>query len=203
VTEKQQLHDLVDQLPESETVAAARYLQFLIAHEEAPVDPGMLSRIDAARAEPKFPPTLAAGSRVWTEHGFQGLGPREGPKVDIAANQGGTIAHTEKPDHTRDQLLYVVRWDNGQVSKHYDKDLFCIGHFQCRAEFEAAIKPTGDVRLTVGPAGGFRNAEFELEYDGHAQTAEVDDRWLWFECIEPIVKKLGLKISPNRLPKRG
>jgi hypothetical protein len=50
VTEKQQLHELVDQLPESETVAAARYLQFLITQEEAPVDPDMLKRIDAARA---------------------------------------------------------------------------------------------------------------------------------------------------------
>ena len=50
MTEKQQLHDLVDQLPESERVAAARYLQFLIAQEEAPVDSDMLKRIDAARA---------------------------------------------------------------------------------------------------------------------------------------------------------
>jgi hypothetical protein len=48
---KQQLHELVDQLPESEAVAAARYLEFLIAHDEAPVDPDMLKRIDAARAQ--------------------------------------------------------------------------------------------------------------------------------------------------------
>lgn len=48
---KQQLHELVDRLPESETGAAARYLEFLIVHDEAPVDPEMLQRIDAARAE--------------------------------------------------------------------------------------------------------------------------------------------------------
>ena len=150
----------------------------------------------------QFPPTLAAGNRVWTDHGFQDHGPSEGPRVDIAANQGGIVTHTEKPYHTMDQLLYVVRWDNGEVSKHYDKELFCIGHFQNRGDFEAAIRPTGEVSLTVGPAGGFRNAEFELEYDGHAQTAEVTDRRLWLECIEPVVKRLGLKISTTKL-KRG
>ena len=49
---KQQLHELVDRLPASEAVAAARYLEFLIGHDEAPVDPDMLKRIDAARAHP-------------------------------------------------------------------------------------------------------------------------------------------------------
>ena len=48
---KQQLHELVDRLPESETGAAARYLEFLLAHDEAPLDPEMLERIDAARAQ--------------------------------------------------------------------------------------------------------------------------------------------------------
>ncbi|MBI4904636.1 MAG: hypothetical protein HY820_13425 [Acidobacteria bacterium] len=47
--DKQQLHHLVDQLPESELSAAARYLEFLLSHE-APVDPEMLARIDQARA---------------------------------------------------------------------------------------------------------------------------------------------------------
>jgi hypothetical protein len=47
---KQQLHELIDRLPESETGAAARYLEFLLAHEEAPIDAEMLRRIDAARA---------------------------------------------------------------------------------------------------------------------------------------------------------
>ena len=47
---KQQLHELIDRLPESETGAAVRYLEFLLAHAEAPIDAGMLQRIDAARA---------------------------------------------------------------------------------------------------------------------------------------------------------
>jgi hypothetical protein len=49
---KQQLHELIDRLPESETVAAARYLEFLLAHDESPIDAEMLQRIDAARAHP-------------------------------------------------------------------------------------------------------------------------------------------------------
>jgi hypothetical protein len=51
MSDKQQLHHLVDQLPESELTAAARYLEFLLSHE-APVYPEMLERIDQARAHP-------------------------------------------------------------------------------------------------------------------------------------------------------
>ena len=49
---KEELHELVNRLPESESVAAARYLEFLIAREEPPIDAEMLARIDAARANP-------------------------------------------------------------------------------------------------------------------------------------------------------
>src|SRR5580658_6389989 len=48
---KQQLHHLIDQLPDSEISAAARYLEFLLAHE-APVDADLLARIDCARDQP-------------------------------------------------------------------------------------------------------------------------------------------------------
>lgn len=49
--DKQQLHRLVDQLPDAEVLAAVRYVEFLLS-QEAPVDPEMLARIDAARANP-------------------------------------------------------------------------------------------------------------------------------------------------------
>jgi hypothetical protein len=49
--DRRQLHTLIDQLPESEVVAAARYLEFLGACE-TPVDSEMLARIDEARAHP-------------------------------------------------------------------------------------------------------------------------------------------------------
>lgn len=47
--DKNQLHDLIDQLPESELMAAGRYLEFLVSRE-APVDHDLLARIDVARA---------------------------------------------------------------------------------------------------------------------------------------------------------
>ena len=49
--DKQQLHNLIDQLPESEISAATRYIEFLLAHE-APVDADLLARIDLARSQP-------------------------------------------------------------------------------------------------------------------------------------------------------
>ena len=49
--DKQKLHSLIDQLPESELMAAIRYVEFLLS-QEAPVDSEMLARIDAARANP-------------------------------------------------------------------------------------------------------------------------------------------------------
>jgi hypothetical protein len=48
---REQLHTLVDKLPDSEIMAAERYLEFLLLREEAPVDAEMLKRIDAARTE--------------------------------------------------------------------------------------------------------------------------------------------------------
>jgi len=47
---KEQLHELVERLPEAQGPAAVRYLEFLIAHGEPPVEPEMLARIDMARA---------------------------------------------------------------------------------------------------------------------------------------------------------
>jgi hypothetical protein len=49
--DKQQLHHLIDLLPESEISAAARYIEFFLAHE-APVDADLLARIDRARDQP-------------------------------------------------------------------------------------------------------------------------------------------------------
>jgi hypothetical protein len=49
--EKQELHRLVDALPEAEVAAALRFMEFLLSRE-TPVDPEVLARIDAARANP-------------------------------------------------------------------------------------------------------------------------------------------------------
>jgi hypothetical protein len=114
----------------------------------------------------------------------------------------GIIAATEKPYSTMDHLLYTVRWDNGQVSKHYFKELLCIGRFQTRDEFEAAIKFEGEIQLTVGPQGGFREALMRVEYDGVRQEARLtkEDRELWDEFFEPLAKRQKVEIQRIKLP---
>ena len=154
------------------------------------------------RIQPKtFPPTLAVGSRVWTANGYPNHGPLDGPKVDIAAAQGGTVTAAQKMYLTMDNSLYTVEWDNGQASKHYYRELLCIGRFQDLKEFEQAIRPAGAATLTVGPKGGFRHVQLELEYDGLRQTVELYDRDLWQQYVERLVRSSGCEITKNRLPK--
>lgn len=149
-----------------------------------------------------FPPALKVGNRVWTETGYRDHGPMEGPRIDVAPEQGGMITKSEEPYHSRpDLILYVVRWDNGQISRHYARELLPIGRFETREKFEAAIKPTGNVELTVGPSGGFRYVHLAVQYDGLVQLSTIDDARIW-ECVLPMVTKLGLPISTTRLPKK-
>lgn len=155
------------------------------------------------QADQSFPPPLIVGNRVWTEEGYANHGPIDGPKLNIAPSQGGTISAIEKPYYTMDHLLYSVLWDNGQRSKHYDKELFCIGRFQNRKEFEHAINSIGRAELSVGPAGGFRYVSLDLEFDGKHQTVELRDRNLWIGCIEPIARSSGCTILTTKLPKKG
>jgi hypothetical protein len=152
--------------------------------------------------ETDFPPPLTIGSRVWTESGYFDHGPMEGPKVNIAPRIGGVVVGSEKPYYTMDQLLYTVRWDNGQVSKHYLKELFCIGRFKTRAEFEAAIKFEGDIQLTVGPQGGFREALMCVNYDGATQQGRLtqQDRDSWVEFFQPLAMRQKANVQTTRLP---
>jgi hypothetical protein len=110
-----------------------------------------------------FPPLLDVGSRVWTGRGYTDHGPLERPRVSIEPQTGGTVTAIERPYSTIESLLYTVQWDNGQISKHYSNGLFCIGRFHSLLEFEAAIRFTGPVELTVGPQGGFRHAKLCVE----------------------------------------
>jgi len=64
---KEELHPLVERLPDSEVLAAQRYLEFLISRDEPPVEPEMLKRIDAARAEP---PATIPHEEILREYGL-------------------------------------------------------------------------------------------------------------------------------------
>jgi len=154
---------------------------------------------------------LRIGSRVWTGSGYQDHGPLEGPKVTIPANVGGSVIATEKPYSTIDQLLYVVRWDTGQTSKHYFKQLFCLGHFADLKVFEEAIKTaSGTAELVLGPQGGFREMRAELVLaDGSSARLglfEGQSRF-WEGILKPMFRKSAIQVKVTKLqaksPRRG
>lgn len=151
--------------------------------------------------ETSFPPRPIPGGRVWSGFGYQDHGPMEGPKVNIDPRMGGVISGAVQPYSTMDFLLYTVRWDNGQVSKHYFKGLFCIGRFSDPGEFESAIDLL-EAKLIVGPYGGFRGAEIKLRYDGVYQEAELykSDEYLWRGILEKIAERRGIEVETVKLP---
>lgn len=66
-----------------------------------------------------------------------------------------------------DFMLYEVRWDTRQHTKHYYKELFSIGPFQTLQDFEQAIQTTGkDAKLVLGPQGGLREFTMSLQHQG-------------------------------------
>ncbi len=146
----------------------------------------------------RFPPPIGVGTRVWSP-GYREHGPLEGPTVNIPAGLGGTIVGTTKPWMTMDQLLYDVRWDNGQTSRHYGNGLSNIGRFATLEEYRAAIVPEGPVELTLGPKGGFRHVKMTAIYDGQACVVDSTDRAIW-SFLKPYVTAAGLPISEKRMP---
>lgn len=53
MSDRQQLHDVVEQLPATELDAALRYLKFLCVEgqDEEPIDEATAAKLDAAKAE--------------------------------------------------------------------------------------------------------------------------------------------------------
>ena len=143
------------------------------------------------------------GKRVWTIHGLHDHGPLEGPKINVPPGTGGTIAATSKPYMTMDRLLFEVQWDTGQRSKHYRGDLLCIGSFQTLAEFEKAVATNGhDAALLLGPQGGFREFSMEIGTGAEKLFLRIDQeqRNLWRDLVEPLVRRLKIEIVERRLP---
>src|SRR5436190_9834991 len=108
----------------------------------------------------------AVGKRVWTERGFQDHGQLEGPKTSVPPATLGEIVATERPYSTMDMLLYTVRWQSGQTTKHYFNQLFCIGPFESLPAFLNAVRSARGARIVKGPRGGFREFTAEIVVDG-------------------------------------
>ena len=136
--------------------------------------------------------------RVWTVSGFPQHGQYDGPKTDVPANTGGTIIREEQPYQTMDSLLYVVRWDSGEITKHYDSELFCIGQFQTLSDLEAALPFSEVGELLVGPGGRFRGFTLQVSKDSFITLAQHQRR-AWLD-LEPILKRRGIRIHTTRIP---
>lgn len=145
---------------------------------------------------------LRVGNRVWSMGGYPDHGPMEGPKVSIPADTGGSIVDTERPYPTMDQLLYVVRWDTGQTSKHYFKQLCGIGQYATFADFRRAIETArGKAEVVLGPQGGFRQANADLMLaDGSAARLEFyEGQGRIWDYVKPLLVKSAVAVAETRL----
>jgi len=146
---------------------------------------------------------------VWAVWGYPQHGPVNGPKIDIPANMGGKIVRTEPAFTTGPfsggQKLYVVKWDNGQESKHYYQNLLSIGPFQTLVEFETAFRMAEDAELTIGSQGGFRRFRASLQHQGVCVRVELttEQRSFWQGYLAQLAVRFQLKVREKmraRLP---
>jgi hypothetical protein len=145
------------------------------------------------------------GRRVWTTRGLQGHGPAEGPKTDVPPNTGGLIVGTETPYPTFDFLLYNVKWDTGQHTKHYFRELLCIGTFQTLADFKQAVCNGGEsAKLTLGPQGGFREFFMSLRKGDALLPVRytTEQKSVYESFLADLLKEIGLEIEVIKLEKK-
>lgn len=141
------------------------------------------------------------GARVWAIDGLHEHGPAGGPKVDVPPDTGGIITHAEQPYPTIDMLLYVVKWDSGQVTKHYFKELVVLGPFTTFDEFRDAVLHGSSAHLVIGPQGGFREFSMTVEKNGAPLQVRFvrEQRDCWEYVLRPIIEAAGISIETERL----
>jgi hypothetical protein len=147
---------------------------------------------------------LQVGQRVWTVGGYPDHGPAGGMKVDIQGDQGGTVVANEASgilgSFSGDADLFVVKWDNGQTSKHYAQELFCIGPFQALNDFEKALGGARDSMVECGPLGGFRRFSTTIMAGNEPQSFVFTAKWIWDEHVEPTLRRLKKTVRDTRIP---
>jgi hypothetical protein len=141
------------------------------------------------------------GARVWALCGLHDHGPAEGPKSSVGADTGGTVIRTEQPYRTMDLLLYVVRWDTGEETKHYFKELLVIGPFGSMDEFRSAVVQGEQPRLVLGPQGGFRAFKMVVRKGGLPLRVELvqEQGHLWRSVFQPMLESSGQRVEIERL----
>lgn len=128
--------------------------------------------------------------RVWSNTGYPNHGPTH---VSIPPDIFGSVLKIEdKPGGD----LYSIRWDNDQQSKHYLKDLFCIGNCKDLAEFENLIRLGKNGKLISGPKGGLVEFCIDIEQNNYKyqfKSLEYDNIYKRF--LEEILSKNVIEYS--------
>jgi hypothetical protein len=146
------------------------------------------------------------GRRVWTVHGLQDHGPIDGPKTSVPANTGGVIVDATSADPGMDNLLYTVKWDTGQYTKHYFRELLCIGEFQTLADFKQALRDGGEsAKRTLGPQGGFREFSMSIRHGNRLLPVRYisGQKAIYEAFLLPLLNEIGLKVDDIKLEKRS
>ena len=114
----------------------------------------------------------------------------------VTGERYGAVVATEKPYTTMDQLLYTIRWDDGEVIKLYESAFMSLGPFQTVSEYQAAIRGSAaQPKLTLGPQGGFRGFEMTVQWEGATLRAFYGQREvaIYRQFIEPCLRQAGIK----------
>lgn len=143
---------------------------------------------------------LTIGVRVWTIRGYNQHGQYYGSKIDIPQNLGGTVSAIEHPYSTMGTKLFVIKWDNNQISKHYSTELFSIGPFQNLDEFEASFRNGINGKLVLGPLGGFREFSINIIFNKREFLFHLykEDGYAW-HIISELLKKYLISYNIEEL----
>jgi hypothetical protein len=103
----------------------------------------------------------------------------------------GQIVAFERLSPGMDHFLYTVNWENGEQSKQFFRDLFCIGPFSTAQDFLNAITNSSDLTLTLGPKGGFRSFRCTVLHLGEPRQIRISSEHgrLFRDVIDPYLKK--------------
>lgn len=139
----------------------------------------------------------SVGAHVWLESPLVEHGPLDRPKTSVPGQNLGTIVATEKPYLTMDHSLYTVKWGTGHVTKHYYKEMFCIGSFESAHAFLGSVASCKDAVLVQGPRGGFRRFTAHLAVGSVTGIiAYFKDQGSFFRAvIEPVLKRAGVTVN--------
>lgn len=111
------------------------------------------------------------GSHVWTIRGLHQHAHAKGVTTDVPPHTGGEIISAEKPWYapTVGSDIYVIRWQNGQVTEHTSaefSDIVVLGPFTSLVDFEEALQNAESAEVVFGIREEFKEFKAVLRIEG-------------------------------------